>query len=76
MRDDDWYDNFWSNLEVDDDEGASSARILAEMFDNGLYWRDGDFLVGAEGDRFLLTKEDQFLMRKIIDAVVETNNGE
>lgn len=75
MRNDDWFDVFWCNFDVNEDQGASAARILAEMYDEGLYWRDGDKLVGLEGKKFNLTKEDQFLMREIIEAVIETNNG-
>lgn len=71
VRNDGWFDGLWENLEVDEEDGINAIRILAEMFDDRVYWRDGDRLIGNEGKFFNLTKVDQFLVRQIIDAVVE-----
>lgn len=74
MRNEDWFDTFWCEINPNEDEGVSAVRILAEMFMDNLYWRDGDVLVGIEGNRFNLTKDDQYLMRTIIKAALETES--
>lgn len=71
MHSDEWYEVFWDNLEINEEDGVNAARILGELFSRGLYHRNGDLLIGEEGNTFNLNKDDQYLVREIIDAVLE-----
>lgn len=72
MHSDEWYEVFWENMEVSEEDGVNAVRILGEMFSNGVYIRDGDILKGREGYTFNLSKDDQYLVREIIEATLET----
>lgn len=78
FRDSEWFDEFWGYLDsdIDEDGGTSAVRLLAEMYDAGIVDRDGDYLVGEMDDiatRVHLTTDDQYLVRRIFDAVDQTN---
>lgn len=64
-------DSFWENLsQIDDiEDGVNAVRLLAEMYTDGLYMRNGDFLIGTNGGKTYLNIDDQHLMRRIIEAV-------
>jgi hypothetical protein len=68
VRDSDWYDRFWDALQEQDEDGPSANRLIAEMYADGLFWRDGDHLVGREGNKTFLTIDDQHLVRRILAA--------
>lgn len=68
-RTDDWYDAFWDSLEVEEDDGISAARLIGEMYADGVIRRDGDDIIGRNGCKTTLTAYDQLLVRRIIEAV-------
>jgi len=74
MRDSEWYDEFWSGVDVDEDEQISAVRLIGEMYADGVIDRDGDYLIGndpesPEQSRTWLSTGDQHLVRMVFDAV-------
>ena len=64
-----WIDDFWENMpDLDNDQCVSTVRLLAELLAGGLFWRDGDELVGRNDYRVVLGADDQWLIRKIEEA--------
>lgn len=75
MHTDEWYSVFWDCV-VDntDEDGFNAVRILGEMYSDNVFYRNGDSLIGKDGNTFTLTKEDQFLVRRIIEAALEASS--
>ncbi len=65
------YEEFWNNLYQEDDaeDGVNAIRILAELYAEGVYMRDGDFLLGQHLSKSYLARDDQHLIRRITEAV-------
>lgn len=76
---DEWYDEFWANLggtvTEDEDNATSVARLIGEMFRDGLIWRDGDNVKGREGNALTLDARDQWIVRQIEDAAKAATEG-
>lgn len=70
-----WFDEFWTWAPGTNEEaGASAVRLLAELLQAGVLWRDGDRLCDSSGSRgVMLSPDDQWLIRKIEDAVKVAN---
>lgn len=65
-----WFDEFWCSFDGGDDEdGVSAVRLVGELFAAEAIWRDGDKLIGKGGNVVWMNPGDQFLVRRIEDAV-------
>lgn len=72
-REQDWFDEFWSTISIevsDEDYAVPLAALFAQLIDADMIWRDGDKLVGRNGDSITLDRDVQYLVRCIEDAAI------
>lgn len=67
-----WYEEFWTSLEVSEEEdGMSAIRLIGEMLAASVLRREGDALYPGVLDGYpslQLDAEDQYLVRRIAQA--------
>lgn len=67
---DTWYEDFFQSLPpIGEDEGVTAVRLLGELIHCGALGRDGDELGDNAHYSIHLSPDDQWLVRKIEDAV-------